>query len=517
MSYASIASAAASIIGGYLSGKGQKQKTYIPRRATKNMERDRLAAMEQSLFGASRRQPGGGLPGSMEDLYTNPENWPEYGPRPFSDPNPYELAGIEQLGGFATTAFPEIYQRYADTAFQGLEGQGGVGDYTQSFRDVLPRLQQFFGGGAPQIGDVPNVGFNPSVELRGQQMLPEELGGWRPGVSPTVTADANPTLERFLSGNADVQGLSGAVDAYLQPIMERFNSQVLPGLQRADAAATGGQSSAGALKASQRVLEGVGSDVNRYTQGLLYDASQRGLDRAGTAANLVTQARQQDQSQRLAAEGLAQQGLFGSRGFDLDAFRTGLSADQLRLLAATGNADRRLEAGMQNARFQGQYGDQLLDAARLGAGSAEAGGRLQATWANMMPALISAGMEGPRALTLAGTGLRGLLDPYAQYASNAYTYNANLPYQMGDRWTEILRGLSPQTAAPAQANQGSGGNVGAGLAGMLAMWPSGTSTGGAPAAMGSGAGTTSTFNPSLAGINMGSSGSTIPTMFGGSS
>lgn len=480
MSWAVTASAAASVVGGYLSGKGQKQKTYIPRRATKNAERDRLSAMSQALYGGSRRNPNGGLSGSAEDLYTNPENFPEYAPRPFSDPNPYELAGIEQLGGFATTAFPELYQRYADTSFDGLDGSG-VDAYTDSFRSVLPRMQEFFGGPAPRIDDAPNVSFNPSVELRGQQMIPEELGGWRPGVASSVNADANPAIQRMLSGNADVQGLTGAVDAYLQPIMENFNKQVLPSLQRADAAATGGQSSAGALKGAQRVLEGVGTDVNRYTQGLLYDASQRGLDRAGLAANLVTQAKQQDQSQRLAAEGLAQQGLFGSRGFDLDAFRTGLSADQLRMLAATGNADRRLQAGTANAGLQLQYGNQLLDAAGLGAETTLGGGRLKQGFAGMMPELIRTGMIGPQALSLAGTGLRGLLDPYARYAADKFTYEENLPYEMSDRWTGILRGLAPQTTAPAQANQGSGGNVGAGLAGMLSMFPSmgsGSSTAG---------------------------------------
>lgn len=492
--------AVGSIAGGYLSGKGNKQQTYIPRRATKDAERDRLAAMSNALYGGPRRSPGGGAAGSAEDLYTNPDNFPEYGPRPFSDPNPYELAGIEQLGGFATTAFPELYQRYADTSFDGLDGSG-VDGYVESFRSVLPRMQEFFGGGAPRIDDPANVSFNPSVELRGQQMLPQDLGGWRPGVAPSVNADANPAIQKMLSGNADVQGLTGAVDAYLKPIMENFNSQVLPSLQRADAAATGGQSSAGALKGAQRVLEGVGTDVNRYTQGLLYDASQRGLDRAGMAANLVTQAKQQDQSQRLAAEGVAQQGLFGSRGFDLDAFRTGLSADQLRMLAATGNADRRLQAGTANAGLKLQHGNQLLDAAGLGAETTLGGGRLQQGFAQMMPELIRTGMIGPQALSLAGTGLRGLLDPYAKYASDKFTYEQNLPYEMSDRWTGILRGLSPQTTAPAQAGQGSGGNVAAGLAGMLAMFPSmGGSSSAMPAASGAAAGTTSTFSPALAGI-----------------
>lgn len=479
-------SAVGSIAGGYLAGKGNKQQTYIPRRATKNAERDRLSAMSQALYGGSRRQPGGGMSGSAEDLYTNPDNFPEFAPRPFTDPNAYELSGIEQLGGFATTAFPELYQRYADTAFDGMDGEG-VDGYVQSFRDVLPKMQQYFQNGPGRI-EAPTVGFNPNVELRDQQILPEQMGGWRPNVAPTVTADANPTLQRMLSGNADVQGLTGAVDAYLKPIMENFNSQVLPSLQRADAAATGGQSSAGALKASQRVLEGVGEGVNRYTQGLLYDASQRGLDRAGAAAGLVTQGRQQDASTGLAAEELGQRGLFGSRGIDLDLYRTnlgtGLSYDQLMANLMEGNADRSLTAGTANAGLGLDFGNQLLDLGRLGAGTADSSARTKMGFAQLMPNLIQTGMAGPQALLQAGSGLRGLMDPYAKYNADRFSYEQNLPYQMNSEWMNILRGLAPQTTAPAQAGQGSGGNVGSGIGGMLSMLMAGMGgTSGNPSAM----------------------------------
>ena len=93
-------------------------------------------------------------------------------------------------------------------------------------------------------------------------------------------------------------------------------------------------------------------------------------------------------------------------------------------------------------------------------------------FAQLMPELIRTGMIGPQALAAAGTGMRGLLDPYAQYNADRFNYEQNLPFLMSDRWTGLLQGLAPQTTAPAQAKQGSGGNVGAGLAGMLAMLPS---------------------------------------------
>lgn len=498
MTWGAVAGAAASVVGGYLSGKGQKQQTYIPRRATKDAERDRLAAMSNALYGGTRRQPGGGLAGSAEDLYTNPENFPEYAPRPFSDPNAYELAGIDQLGGFATSAFPELYGRYADTTMSGA-ADGGVDAYTQSFRDVLPKIQSYFGGGAPQISGG-NVNLSP-VELSNQQFLPSGAGAWTPNVTPTVTADANPTLQNLLSGDADVRGLNGAVSSYLAPMMEQFNQQILPSLQRADAAATGGQSSAGALKASQRTLEEIGQNANQYATGLLYDASQRGLDRAGAAAGLVTQGRQQDAGLGLQAADLGQRGLFGAGGLTLDQFSRNLGRDELMARILEGNADRNVSVGTANAGLQQSYMDQLLSGAALGVDAGVAGQKNKLGFAGLFPSLMETGMMGPQALSLAGTGLRGLLDPYAKYNADRFTYEENLPYQMSNQWTGILQGLEPRTAAPAQANQGSGGNVGAGLATMLAMFPSmGGSSTASPAPSGS-TGATGYFNPQLAGIS----------------
>ena len=108
------------------------------------------------------------------------------------------------------------------------------------------------------------------------------------GVGNQTTADPNAAINRMLTGNLDTEHFQGAMNSYLQPIMEQYNEQLFPAMQRADAAATGGQSSAGALKAAQRVQEQIGEGASAYGQGLLYNASQSALDRMAVSAFLAS-------------------------------------------------------------------------------------------------------------------------------------------------------------------------------------------------------------------------------------
>lgn len=487
MTWAAIGAAGISAVGGFMSSKAGKTKSPIPINTTKQSEKDRLYAMGNLLYGTSFRRDGNNV-GGLEELYTNPENYPDYAPQPFSDINPYESAAIEQLGGFATTAFPDLYQTYAGTAQDMLSGGSGVDTYAQGLRDLLPQLTAAFASGAPSV-TAPAIRFNASPQYREGALTPGDVGAWAPGVDPTTTVDPNQALSRMLSGNIDTQGLQGAMDSYLQPLMENFNEQILPSLQRADAMSTGGQSSAGALKASQRVLEQIGEGANANAQGLLYQANQDALNRMTQGAGLAQQGRATDQGLGLQAYTTGLQGALAGAGNELDYYRTnlgtGLSYDQLMASIAQANAGNELVAGTTNAGLQQSFLDQLLSGSGLGARSAADADQTMAQFASLMPNVINTGLVGPQALTMAGAGMRSLLDPYAAYASQKANYEANLPYQMGQDWYGILQGMSPTAAQASAQKTGNAGAIGngiaAGLGSLLTMWPQSQSTTGGAA------------------------------------
>lgn len=368
---------------------GSSEKTYLPRSSTKAAERNRQRSMSSFLYGAppSGRYDkvntnSGTMTGGAEELFNNPENFMTYGPMPFAPANPYEMGAIQGYGDFATQAFPGMYGNYADATMWGLGG-GQLGPYTDAFSGALGPLQNQFQAGAYQM--------NP--------------GQFNPGI---VSADPNAAINDMLSGDIDVTKLQGAMDSYLQPLMEQFNEAVLPSLQRADTMAAGGQSTAGALKASQRVLEDIGEGASAHAGGLLFNASRDALNRQERGAGLATNA------------GLSQYDM-GLRG-----------------------------SGMQGG-FNQDYTNSLLSGAGLGADTAYNDVRGTGLFASLMPQLMQTGMMGPEALQTAGGLARGLEQPYYDYAFNQHMFNQQQPFDMANSWYSMLQGMAPSgTPAPVQ-------------------------------------------------------------------
>lgn len=409
---------------------GSQPKTYTPRRATKNAERDRLTALNSALYGYGGR-PGEGVnpnagtgQGGYEELFTNSQNFPTYGPAPFSQANPYELASIQGLGDFATQAFPGMFQGTANAGMEALQGNSGINQYADSLSQTLPMLQNALGA-PPQVT---NPGFDP------QQFM---------GMTQGLGADPTNAINSMMSGNLDLNNFQGAIDQYLQPAMEQFNEQIMPSLFQADSMATGGQSSAGALKAAQRVQEQIGEGLGAHLGGKLFDASQNALNRMGQGAGLA-----------------------------LNQQQTGLQGVGLAGNLAGQSSQFDLNSQLAN---QGAYSDwtrNLLGGAGLGAGAASDAATNQARWGSMMPGIAEMGMMGPQALAMAGTAQRGLTDPFLQHNFNAHMFNQQQPFDMANNWLNILQGSqNPNTGLP--PTQGGGSQLMAGLGAILGNWPSG--------------------------------------------
>ena len=420
MSWVAVASGAGAALGGIL-GKPKTPKSYIPRQETLASERMRLNASNQNLYGE----------GGAQGLYTNPENWAEFGPQPFSDINQYETGAIEGLGNFATGEFPGLYQDYSSTVRDQMLGGGASNQYAQAFGGLMPQLQQEFSQ-RPEMYAGGNVDFQA-------------------GVGNQTTADPNAAINRMLTGNLDTEHFQGAMNSYLQPIMEQYNEQLFPAMQRADAAATGGQSSAGALKAAQRVQEQIGEGASAYGQGLLYNASQSALDRMGQGAGMAQQGRAIDVGNQLAAQGMNLQNL-------------------------QGNADRNLGGYQANQAVMSDYRGGLLQGSGYGAGSASDADRSQYAFVSQMPDVMTAGLAGPQAMGLAGAATRGLLDPIAQYEADQFNYNEQQPFQMNAAYQAMLNGARPGSNVPAQTNpvgvaNPTGAAINSGFMAALANWP----------------------------------------------
>ena len=394
MAYAAAAMAAGSIIGG-IASKPKAPKSYIPRKETLASERMRINARNESMYG----------PGGQQDLYTNPDNWAQYGPRPFSDINGYEEGAIEGLGNFATQEFPGLYQDYSDTVRDQVMNGGESDRYSEAFGGLMPQLQQEFSQ-RPEMYAGGNVDFQA-------------------GVGNQTTADPNAAINRMLSGNLDTEHFQGAMNSYLQPIMEQYNEQLLPGMFRADAAATGGQSSAGALKAAQRVQEQIGEGANAYGQGLLYNASQSALNRMGQGAGMAQQGRAIDVGNQLAAQGMNMQNL-------------------------QGNADRGLGGYQANAAVGSDYRSGLLQGSGYGASSASDADRNRYAFSSQMPDVMTGALAGPQALGVAGAATRAFADQEAGYNAGEFNYYEQQPFQMGNAWQEQLQGAAPPGGVPAQ-------------------------------------------------------------------
>lgn len=372
--------AGASLIGGVLGAS--KPLTYVPRRATKNTERDRLTAQNEILYGSPGDTPwrladgvnpwAGTAQGGLDALYNNPQNWMTYGPRPFADVNPMELGAIGSLMDFAQNAYPGMYGNYANNVMSMMGGSPGLGMYGNAMTGALPALQQRFAAG--------------------------------PGDPMT-----NNALAQMMSGSIDPRGLTGAMDSYLQPMLERFNEQLLPSLQRADAASAGGQSTAGALKAAQRTQEQIGEGANAYAQGLLYQANKDAMDRMGLGAQL-------------------------SIG--------------------------------QNDAFM----NQLLTGAGLGADSMFNNARIGAEWSRQMPDVFQMGLLGPEAIRQSGDMMRRLQDPYAEYDFQRHMFEQRQPFEMGNAWFNILSGVpapTPSSHAPVMSSGSPLSAIIGGLGGMF--------------------------------------------------
>lgn len=430
MSWAAVAAAGVTAAGSLLGGSEQ---TYTPRRATKNAERDRLTALNSALYGYGGR-PGLGVnpnagtgQGGFEQLFTDQSGFPQYPQNaPFSQANPYELASIQGLGDFATQAFPQMFGATANAGLGALGGDSRIGGYADSLSQILPQLQSALGA-PPQVQ---NPGFDPSQFT---------------GMTQGLGADPTNAINSMMGGNLDTSMFQGAIDSYLQPAMEQFNEQIMPSLLQADSMATGGQSSAGALKAAQRVQEQIGEGLGAHLGGRLFDASQNAANRVGQGAGLA----------------LNQQGV-GLQGLGLAGNLAG-QASQFDLSSQLAN--------------QGAYSDwtrNLLGGVGLGAGSAEADATNQARWASMMPNIAQMGMMGPQALAMAGTAQRGLTDPFLQHQFNAQMYNQQVPFDMANNWYGMLTGAAPNIAGSTQEQGGSGTSaLVAGLGSLLGNWPSG--------------------------------------------
>ena len=420
MSLGALAMGASTLLGGIL-GKPKQPKSYIPRKETLASERMRLNASDQNLYGE----------GGAQGLYTNPENWAEYGPRPFSDINAYEEGAIEGYGNFATEEFPSLYQDYSDTVRDQMLGGGASNQYAQAFDGLMPQLQQEFSQ-RPEMYAGGNVDFQA-------------------GVGNQTTADPNDAIGRMLTGDLDTRHLQGAMDSYMQPLMEKYREELLPSMFRADAAATGGGSSAGALKASQRVQEQIGEGAAAHAQGLLYDASKSALNRMGTGADMALRGRSIDADNQLAAQGLNLQTMYG-------------------------NADRNLGGYQANQAAMSDYRGGLLQGSGYGASSASDADRSRYAFSSQMPDVMQGALAGSQALGLAGAMTRGFADQEAGYQADQFNYNEQQPFQMNAAYQAMLNEARPGSNVPAQTNpvgvaNPMGAAINSGVMAAMANWP----------------------------------------------
>jgi len=358
--------------------------------------------------------------GGYQDLYTNPDNFMQYGPNPFGAINQNEQNSIDQYANFAGNVFPGMFDSAMGAANTGLSGGGQLGNYASQLGSILPTLT----GALGQPAQITNPGFDPSQYLSMTQGL---------GVDPTQG------IQSMLSGNLDTNLFQGAIDSYLQPAMEKFNEQLMPSFLRADQAATGGQSSAGALKAAQRTQEQIGEGLGAHIGGLLYNSSQNAANRVGQGAGLA-----------LNQQGMGLQGL-------------GMAGDFANM-----NSQFNLQSQLANQQGQQQWINSMLSGAGLGAGAAGDVATNQARWGSLLPSLGQFGQMGAEAYGQAGAQQRALTDPNLQYAFQQSMFNQAQPFDMASQWMNMLNGSAQQQMPGGVAP--SGGGLGQSLLGGISAF-----------------------------------------------